>query len=126
MTDMAHEMDAKMATYVETARARAQARRNRLDARRVRAWALAQQAAELLRGEFGAKRVTVFGSLLRPARFHERSDVDLAVWGLEERVYLRALARLLSLDLTLEVDLVEAEQARAELLSAIEREGVEL
>ena len=126
MTDRAHELDAKLAEYLQPARARAQARRKHLEARRLRAWALARQAAALLRSAYGARRVVVFGSLLKPARFHERSDVDLAVWGLDERVYLRALAQLLSLDVTLDVDLVEAEQARAELMSAIEREGVEL
>jgi uncharacterized protein len=119
-------MDLKMAAYIKTARVRAEARRQRQEARRLQAWALAQRAAELLHREFGAERVVVFGSTLMRDRFHERSDLDLAVWGLDDRVYLRALARLLALDLTLEVDLVEAEQARGGLLAIIEREGVEL
>ena len=115
--------DAKMAEYARTARARAQARRKRLEVRRARAWLVAEQAAALLRDKHGAQRVVVFGSVLKPARFHEESDVDLAVWGLDERVYLRALSDLLALDPKVEVDLVEAEGAGAGLLSVIEREG---
>ena len=110
--------------YAATAQTRARARRERLEARRQRSWALAQRSAARLKDEFGASRVTVFGSVLRPSLFHERSDVDLAVWGLDEHLYLRALAALLDLDPEISVDLVEAEQARPELLQAIERDGL--
>ncbi len=47
------------------------------------------------------------------------------MWDLDERRYLRALARLLDLEPDIEVDLVEAEQARPELLRVIARDGVE-
>jgi uncharacterized protein len=112
--------------YAATARARAQARLERLEARRRRGLALAEQAAARLKGEFGARRVVVFGSVLRPKLFHERSDVDLAVWGLDERLYLRALAALLDLDAEISVDLVEAEQAQPELIQLIEKDGIAL
>lgn len=116
----------QMEAYARTARARAVERRKRLEERRSRAWAVAQRSAAILRDEFGARRVLVFGSLLQPRLFHERSDVDLAVWGLDERRYLRALARLLDLEPEIEVDLIEAEQARPELLHVIERDGMGL
>jgi predicted nucleotidyltransferase len=67
--------------------------------------------------------VLLFGSLLAPRRFHERSDVDLAVMGLDEQVYLRALARLLDLDPSIPVDLIELEHAGPGLRSTVEREG---
>jgi predicted nucleotidyltransferase len=70
--------------------------------------------------------VTVFGSVLRPERFSERSDVDLAVWGLDERLYLKAVSALLDIDPGISVDLVEAEFARPALLAVIEEEGVAL
>ncbi len=116
----------KMEGYVQTARARARSRQERLEARRLRAMALAQCGAARLKDEFGAGRVVVFGSALKPRLFHERSDVDLAAWGLDERVYLRALAALLDLEPDIEVDLIEAEHARPELLRAIEKNGMEL
>ena len=118
----AREMDA----YVRTAQTRARARRGRLEARRQVGLALAQRAAALLKADFGASRVAVFGSVLKPHLFHERSDVDLAVWGLDERLYLRALAAVLDLVPDISVDLVEVEQARAELRQVIERDGVSL
>jgi len=48
--------------------------------RRGRLLAAAHAAARVLRDEFGATRVWLFGSLTRPW-FHEASDVDLAVEG---------------------------------------------
>ena len=70
--------------------------------------------------------MAVFGSLVRKGSFHRRSDVDLAVWGLDERMYYRAVSRLLDLDPAISVDLVEADSARPALRAAIKREGVPL
>ena len=112
--------------YAETARSRARARMERLEGRRQRGLALAQRAAARLSSGFGARRVAVFGSVLNRRLFHERSDVDLAVWGLDERLYLRALAALLDLEPDISVDLVEFEHARPEIQRVIEQDGVAL
>ena len=112
-----------MDAYVRTAQTRARARQEQLEARRQRGLALARQAALRLKADFGASRVAVFGSTLTPRLFHERSDVDLAVWGLDERLYLRAVAALLDLEPDISVDLVEFEKARPELQHVIERDG---
>ncbi len=116
----------KMTVYRATAQRREQERRATVEARRMRALALAQTAAQLLKQEFGAARVLLFGSTLTPAFFHERSDIDLAVWGLDERLYLRALSRLLDLDPAFEFDLVEFEAARPGLQASIQKEGQEV
>lgn len=116
----------KMAVYRATAQRREQERRALVEARRERALALAQTASQLLKQEFGAARVVLFGSTLAPAFFHERSDIDLAVWGLDERLYLRALGRLLDLDPAFEFDLVEFEAAPPRLQASIEQEGQEI
>ncbi|MBK9092686.1 MAG: nucleotidyltransferase domain-containing protein [Anaerolineae bacterium] len=116
----------KMAVYRATARQREQARRAAVEARRVCALALAQTASQLLKQQFGAQRVVLFGSILTPAFFHERSDIDLAVWGLNERLYLRALGRLLDLDPNFEFDLVEFEVVPPRLQASIQKEGQEL
>lgn len=79
--------DEQMAAYRATARRRQQQQQRKLELRRARSWEVAQAGGQLLKKQFGAQRVVVFGSLLYPPRFHERSDVDLAVWGLDERVY---------------------------------------
>jgi predicted nucleotidyltransferase len=116
----------KMAVYRATAQRRAQAQRQALAARRAQALTLAQQVSQILKQEFGAQRVVLFGSTLAPAFFHERSDIDLAVWGLDERLYLRALGRLLDLDPAFAFDLVEFEAARPGLQADIEKEGIDL
>ena len=68
----------------------------------------------------------LFGSGMSADGCHLRSDLDLAVWGLPERLYLRAVARLLSLDPDMPVDLGMAEDAEPSLRAAIAAEGREL
>ncbi|KAA3664800.1 MAG: nucleotidyltransferase domain-containing protein [Chloroflexi bacterium] len=100
-----------------------QKRRTQLEAKFGRAWQVAEQGAALLKSEFGAERVAVFGSLLAPNLFHHRSDVDLAVWGLPEDDYFRAVGRLQSLDGQISVDLVVVEMASPRLQKKIAHEG---
>jgi len=95
-------------------------------ARRLRAWRVARKAAKLLKAEFGAEKVAVFGSLVHPTLFHARSDVDLAVWGLVGREYYRAVSVLLDLDPAISVDLIAFEDARSTVQEVILKEGREL
>jgi uncharacterized protein len=117
---------AQMAGYRAGAARRRQtaerARREHWD----RAQRVASEAARILRAEFGATRITLFGSGTALVRFGPSSDLDLAAWGIEEHRYLRALARLLSIDPAVAVDLVAMEQAPPALRAAIETEGREL
>lgn len=112
-----------METYRATARRRAAERHEQLVLRHQRAWAIARQAADLLYREYGVDRVAVFGSLVRSELFHARSDIDLAVWGLDEKQHYRAVARLLALDPAFEIDLVMTEEIPPSLLATIEKEG---
>jgi predicted nucleotidyltransferase len=116
----------QMMTYQATARRRWAEEQRRLMQRYEQAWALARQAAALLRERFGVERIAAFGSLVHPELFHAQSDVDLAVWGLDQRKYYRAVAQLLALDPTIEIDLVMVEDASAPLRDRIEAEGVTL
>ncbi len=79
--------------------------------------------SDLLKERFGASRVVVFGSLVRKELFHRRSDVDLAVWDLDENIYYRAVGQLLYLDSEISMDLVRIEEASDSLRSRIEKEG---
>ena len=87
--------------------------------------AVAHQAAEILRREFGATRVRLFGSLLDARRVRAESDMDLAVEGLAEGRYLEAVARLLDLS-DFSVDLVQVEFANPKIFAVIEVQGVDL
>lgn len=117
---------AQMSLYRQTAQARQRAKEAALAQRKERAWETARRAAEILKGEYGATQVVVFGSLAGNLPFHERSDIDLAVWGLPERDYFRAVSRLLSIDPAIPIDLIEFENARARLQKVIEQEGVSI
>ncbi len=77
----------------------------------------------MLKSQFAASGVVVFGSLLNE-NFHESSDIDLAVWGLPEKVYFQAVSQLNSLS-DFQIDLVEIQYANPEILAAI-KQGREL
>lgn len=93
--------------------------------------AAARLGAHLLKEQFGAQRVVLFGSLLDHRHMSWRSDIDLAVWGLAEKDFFRAGA---ALDRIIHengydfppVDLVEVQHAKPCILEAIEEEGLEL
>jgi predicted nucleotidyltransferase len=116
----------QMAIYRASARKRAQAQRDRLTQRHQLGLAVAQQASQLLKQAFQVEKVVLFGSMLSGDRVHERSDVDLAVWGLDSRDYYRALGCLLALEPDMPIDLIEAESAPPRILNEILESGVEL
>jgi len=112
--------------YRKTAERRRRERELQVRRRRVRAWEAARRAARLLKEEFGATRVVVFGSLTHPDRFTLWSDVDLAAWGLRPEDTFRAVAAVLGVSSEIEIDLVDMSMCRPALREAIEREGMEL
>lgn len=114
-----------MARYRAGAQAREKARQQAAERRREAAWVLAGRAAHLLREEFGATQVIVFGSLAHGAWFHERSDIDLAAAGIPAEAFWRAGAVLDRLDAAFAFDLVALEAAPLSLRQDI-AQGVEL
>ncbi len=94
--------------------------------RRKRAMRLARQAAALLRAEFGARDVILFGSLARPGGFMLWSDIDLAVFGVPADRFYAAVAAITSLSAEFKVDLVDAEACRPSLREVIDRDGMAL
>lgn len=103
--------------YIESARTRERDRQNLLQQRREEALNLAQKAAALLKQEFGATQVILFGSLLTDY-FHEHSDIDLAVIGLPKNKYFQAVGKLLALG-NFDFDLVEMDETRSAIYQAI-------
>ena len=116
----------EMAVYRATARRRRERERQELARRRERAWALAQQAARLLKEQFGATRVVVFGSLVHEDCFTLWSDVDIAAWGIAPEDTFRAIGAVMDLGGDIEINLVDMGACRPSIRAVIEREGVEL
>ena len=52
--------------------------------------AIAHKAAKMLKEQFHATRVVLLGSMLSPKDMYERSDIDMAVWGLADDRLLTA------------------------------------
>lgn len=116
----------EMAAYRETARRRVIEEERELAQRRERAWELARRAARVLKEQFGATRVVVFGSLVREGGFTLWSDVDIAAWGIAPEDTFRALAAVMDLAEDIEIHLVDMGACPPSLRAVIEREGVEL
>ena len=91
--------------------------------RLARARKVARKAASILRKQFGIEKVVLFGSAVYPKLFHSRSDVDIAVWDLDDRDYFRAVGTLLGIDSEIGVDLVVFETASPAMQAVILRDG---
>ncbi len=115
-----------MTAYRAAARQRWEQEQRDLIQRKTRAWKIAWQAAALLKDQFGAVRVVVFGSLAHEHWFSQTSDVDLAAWGLDIAAYLHILGKLQDLSSEFKIDLVDINHCNLGLKKVIEREGIPL
>lgn len=91
-----------------------------------RAWNLVPQLAQLLKDEFGATRVMVFGSLTQRERYTKWSDIDLAAWGIPPDRFFAAVAVLLDASSEFDVDLVDPKHCRPSVRQSIEQEGIDV
>jgi len=114
----------EMAVYRATARQQAEQERHALQQRTQRARDIAHSAAALLKEQFGAKRVLLFGSLARDEAAHHRSDIDLAVEGIPAQDFWGAWAALDELGPEFEIDLIDLETSPLRLQLKIEQEGI--
>ncbi|MBD0268694.1 MAG: nucleotidyltransferase domain-containing protein [Cyanobacteria bacterium Co-bin8] len=97
----------------------------------VNRWEMAQsklpRLLAVLREDFGAKRIVVFGSLAAKDNFTHWSDIDLAAWGIVPERFYDAVAALNDLSPDIKVDLVDPERCGSpRLKQIIEEEGVEV
>lgn len=93
-------------------------------ARWERAWQLIPKLAKLLREEFGAETIKVFGSAIDVAYFSAESDIDLAAWGISSKHYFAAALAVDEYNSEFKVDLVDPEQCRSQLREKIDKEGM--
>jgi predicted nucleotidyltransferase len=116
----------KLEQYRLSAMRRQKKRVSKIKPRREKGWELAKKAAQILRENYHAKRVVVFGSLLHESRFTEWSDVDIAAWGIPPDLTFRAIGAVMDLDPTLEINLTDVNTCTPSLLETIEKESVDL
>ncbi len=80
---------------------------------------VAKKCANFLKEKYGVTKVILFGYLLNYEKMTPHSDIDLAVWGLPEKDYFKAVGFLLEIADNFSIDLVEIQHARSYILSAI-------
>lgn len=85
-----------------------------------------KEAVVELKKQFSVRRVMLFGSLVHRAWYVPDSDVDLAVEGLDPKLYWKAWGLVEDIIATHPVDLIDIKTAGESLRQAIERDGVEL
>jgi predicted nucleotidyltransferase len=116
----------QIANYRAHALRRRRQEQPEVERQREKGWQAAREAARLLKAEFGATRVVVFGSLARGSMFTRWSDVDIAAWGLAAEDTFRAIGAVMDLETDVPVNLIDVDTAHPSLLAAIEREGIAL
>lgn len=94
-----------------------------ITSRRRHAMIAAHRAAKLLKNEFDASEVILFGSLARRGSFSLYSDIDLAVRGIAPEKFFAASAAIERVDVNFQIDLVDLETCPAALLQKIEKDG---
>lgn len=87
---------------------------------------VARKAAHILKRDFGAVEVILFGSLVEPSHFTRWSDIDLAAWGIPPDKYYEAVAMVTGLSDIFRIDLVDPATCRPGLLEVIQHEGISL
>ena len=94
--------------------------------RKCEALKLAKKAASLLRKDFGATKVVIFGSLASDEWFNPWSDIDLAAWGIIPESFYSAVALVTGLSSSFKIDHVDIRDCKPAILKAIEEEGMEI
>lgn len=90
-----------------------------------RAMRQARRVAQMLKREFGATRVVLFGSLAYRLWFTRWSDIDLAVWGIAPDQFYRAAGK--AADLTgFKIDVVDPKDCHPLVQQEIAEDGIEL
>ncbi len=91
-----------------------------------RAWQTAHRVAAMLYEDFGATQVAVFGSLTKWESFSKWSDINIAVWGIPNDKYFRAVWEAEDISRLFEIDLVDFESCHGLLRERIESQAVRI
>ena len=118
--------EAQFDHYSRGLRQRDAQRKKRLSKRQERARQVANSAANVLKTDFGAEKIILYGSLAHGAWFREHSDIDLAVAGLPAKLFWRAWVTIDRLSSDIEINIIDLVDAKPSLVREIELTGIEL
>lgn len=81
----------------------------------------------LLRDQFGAERISIFGSLADKERYTRWSNIDLAVWEIPPNQFYDALDAVNEISQDIKVDLIDPQTCKSlALRTDIEKEGIDV
>ena len=80
----------------------------------------------MLRDEFGATKIKVFGSVVSADYFSDESDIDIAAWDIPIAQYLSAVLAVNEFHDDFKVDLLDPVLCRVVLQQKIEKDGIEV
>jgi len=112
--------------YRKTARRRKKTARKEQERRRIKGRVVARRIAAELRRAYDVDQIVLFGSIAGDEALGPRSDLDLAVWGLDAAQYYEAVARVQDAGAPFEVDLVRMESCPQSLHECVQQEGCPL
>lgn len=89
-----------------------------------RAWHVVYEIATLLYDDFGATQVAVFGSLAEPISFTKASDIDIAVWGLTDKIHTSANRKVWDIDTGFKIDLINFDMTKGLFQERIQQQAI--
>ncbi len=118
--------DLKQYRPLEAIRRRKAVARADLEKRRCMANQVASQVAELLRSEFKAEKIYLFGSLSRSDGFTLWSDIDIAVNGIPPARFFEAVGMVIGISADFKIDLIDLDACPFAMRETIEKDGIAL
>lgn len=86
----------------------------------------AKQVASILKNRYCAERVILFGSLLYSEKFNAHSVIDLAVSGVPDHKFYKAVGAITLDAAPYELDLVDLDDCKRVAKTGNEAEGMEI
>lgn len=103
-----------------------QQNQKQIESRIKKALVVARKAAWVLKNDFGATKVVIFGSLTEKGAFTIWSDIDIAVWGIPDNRFYAAVAAVTNLSQSFKIDIVAPEACKPTMQANIIAKGYEL
>jgi predicted nucleotidyltransferase len=94
-----------------------------IDKRYKKALSAAKKAAKLLKEEYEAETVWIFGSLTERARFDKWSDIDLAARGIPLEKFYAAVGAITREVTQFKIDLIDVDDCKESLEKAVKKDG---
>ncbi len=112
-------------SYIQKAMEMREDKQRLLEIRYVNAMETARKAAHILKNEYSANEVILFGSLLHKEFFTLNSDIDVAARGIPCGMFFQALYAVGFLS-DIRVEMVDIEECRDYIKEVIKKEGIRL